>query len=819
MTENPISMKKVVSRMLETKVSTGDPNQRKSILEANLKHEKIEYPYLYQLMEDCKTDETYVSSVLLTEKTILNTGKPSIYPMILETVCPNIKNHARFMQLLKENGLPEEYATSAEKVFKETKSIDRTINNHRNIAKHVNIDSLLVRYEHSDNGAYDFIDSICETVSKFKAPNYALLNSALEEVLYLNHSMGMAIPKSYCVETVTNYFLSIPFAESDIPQYQNVLRSNKYITENDCRNISFLFESETYANSDDVPKLIAQYKKSEEKSPKMIENIMRKLYSKGPEHVIDGLPTVFGLMRAGLVFGLFAVNPIIGLLTLAVDQFLAFSYKKNDINRMIKIFEKEMKATEKKMDKVEYDSQAYKDLESYSKKLEVCKDKLEEEKGKLYTDAEMDNERNFLEFASTRPYVRLEEFKLFPFNNLLKKAGEANKYISTVYSRAKEAIKDKFNDSIFRPIDENEIDRITLENVVSHIDKVTDLCSICVEVFEYSDEEFAHEQMTKICQELNGRYGDKFYQFYYENNMDGLMDLYVRSAYPIVLSEKEEAEQADMFANIDLDRVCNFRIINELDDDKAFFESNLIPTEEYIIAEAKVVQKVKNVAAVAKASAIKTGQNLSRAKENGEDNVKPDNLLKGVNLNGVRLAMEGLRKKFKDGSSKEKEVSRNLDYTVDNFVRSVQKAMTNDRREAIITGSVIPSFSKTLKIALGVSALGVVNPYLAMIAVVGGLANSKRLNQKEKNLLMDEIEIELKIVEKEISMAENDGDTKRLRTLMQYQKKLQRENQRIKYNMKVSWSPMNSIRDAAGKPNLDLSHNTVGRNYGIGKED
>ena len=57
--------------------------------------------------------------------------------------------------------------------------------------------------------------------------------------------------------------------------------------------------------------------------------------------------------------------------------------------------------------------------------------------------------------------------------------------------------------------------------------------------------------------------------------------------------------------------------------------------------------------------------------------------------------------------------------------------------------------------------------------------------RKEKSLLLDEIDIELKVVDKELQMAENSGNMKKYRKLMTMQKKLQRERSRIRYGVKV----------------------------------
>ena len=52
-------------------------------------------------------------------------------------------------------------------------------------------------------------------------------------------------------------------------------------------------------------------------------------------------------------------------------------------------------------------------------------------------------------------------------------------------------------------------------------------------------------------------------------------------------------------------------------------------------------------------------------------------------------------------------------------------------------------------------------------------------------LLLDEIETELEVLEKEIAIADSKNQIKKYRTLLQYKKNLQRQYQRIKYNLRV----------------------------------
>ena len=173
---------------------------------------------------------------------------------------------------------------------------------------------------------------------------------------------------------------------------------------------------------------------------------------------------------------------------------------------------------------------------------------------------------------------------------------------------------------------------------------------------------------------------------------------------------------------------------------------------------------------------------------NGEDLPKDDEKKKTpFSLNSAILAAKGLAVKAKHYNSKAKEAIDNLDHSIRSCIKAMKDASSDEKREQIIKGSVIPSFSKCIRfgvllVGLGIATGGVVAP---VIAAIGGLAMDKKLTEKEKLLLLDEIDTELEVIDKELSMADQNNQTNKYRALLRYKKDLQRQYQRIRYNIRV----------------------------------
>lgn len=155
-------------------------------------------------------------------------------------------------------------------------------------------------------------------------------------------------------------------------------------------------------------------------------------------------------------------------------------------------------------------------------------------------------------------------------------------------------------------------------------------------------------------------------------------------------------------------------------------------------------------------------------------------------LNTIKLAIQNMKAKFSKFNMKQKELWNTLDAYANRFMRSIEDS-DNNRRNNILQGKTLPSFSKCIKTAIALAGAGVVtgNIIVPIIGALGMIGSNAALDEKQKNQLLDEIEIELKVLEKEIDLAEKNDDTNKYRQLLRMQKKLQHEYQRIKYKRKT----------------------------------
>ena len=183
---------------------------------------------------------------------------------------------------------------------------------------------------------------------------------------------------------------------------------------------------------------------------------------------------------------------------------------------------------------------------------------------------------------------------------------------------------------------------------------------------------------------------------------------------------------------------------------------------------------------------------VSNAKDSAVDGAKKIQKTK-INLNTLKYAMEDLRLKSKNAGDKAQNITKTLNIYVEKFITAMRKLYTNDNREQIIRGSIIPSFHQLIGrlLVIGVASAGAgfffasssMALFTAVVTAFGTIAASKHSTDKERALMLDEIAIEIDVCEKEMQKAEANGKLKTYRALSYRMTKLKREYQRIRYNV------------------------------------
>ena len=450
---------------------------------------------------------------------------------------------------------------------------------------------------------------------------------------------------------------------------------------------SYLFESEDFAESGDVKKILNDFKSEQKKSTGRFKYYLAKIYRKSPESIIDNTPNILSTLRVVFILVPYA-GPVISLVLAFIDKMLSMKINQKQAEQLIRKLEAERDKVDKDIEK-KSDKKA-EELEKYGKCIDQCIKKVDGYRNAI-TDNPMEDRRVAKRSSSPSSSSKGDDdldFDLdddfgFDLESVAVSIAAINTILEAKQNNLQKDICELFNQDL------------STEDVID----VLEASSYCHRSLNLDDIAFESRKLK------NGK--------------------------PLLESVKMETA---------INTVWDKPIENTIDD---------------LVVEAMFIDSFNEV------------------------------ITEGFKLSKLKLMLHTARDKAKDLSTKEKAVWRNIDIYSSNFVRSIEKAMTSDRREAIIKGSIIPSFSKCIKSALVISGISILNPVLGVITAMGMIGVSKALNRKERQLIYDEIDTELKVVERQIDMANNDGDMKKYRYLLQYQKRLEREKQRIKYGIKV----------------------------------
>ena len=854
MRENPIRLQQIQLRQQHVKTSNVDfaAMVEAEIKNAKTKEKKLEL--IEQFFSICKsTDSVEKSFPMLIDylnecnneratKAMLSQFRMSIAPVV-----ENTNMALKEIERINDDDIRE----SCLNAVSDCVAIDTLLNNHDRMSKRFDVNGYVTNHQFY-NMEEVCAKQFCEWIDTYQIAAKDKCAIALEETLYAFAKGSLIHDRSNVVQAVMEYFLVSNSIDNNTAK--EILEKCQFIDEDDTKNVRYIFGEST---SDEVRDVINQCKTDDKFNDSIFKRAMNSIYSKSPEQIIDNTPNILSWLRQLAVLSTLGINLIVGAVAITADKFIQMGISRKQVERVERNFNSEKEKTQKAISKAEGEERDR--LQEYSDSLDKAMTRIDEYKNTLYTYEELTKQNKIEEESANLVPVTLNEFKKFKFNNIMDIAIAASNYIKTNYDKAAKKLSAKVMGFFKKDEDVDDTGKAKkkapvsskalkdgIKSIASHfteslIDSNVNLFDAVLVTFNVSeataDEIFNFA--TGICDDVQNRYGLDGKIHFYTNTSDGICEVHMVDSTPVMLTESEKEKYTGYFVDSDLtllkefgkltslieryvsykpDTIMSDLLESDIDFDRAYTimelqqYSGLNESDEMWdkISNKYSHDEFKNLSIQEIDENTKMNNLEYNFNESGEIpfdiqveacGLMRDVLNEGIDLSGVRVAIQGMKSKVKNLGVKEKEISRDMDAAANGFMRSVENALTNDRREAIIKGSIIPSFSKCIKTAIagaGVYAIG--GPTAAVIGIIGALAGSRYLNNKERMLLLDEIEVELKVVNKELQKAEQDDDMKRYRQLLTYQKKLKKEDFKLRYN----------VSRKMGKDYLTKGNNDVG---------
>ena len=655
----------------------------------------------------------------------------------------------------KESAILEAFKMM-EKVLDENTVCDTILNNQSRMSKRFNFPVIVA----DSSDIEDCVFKICECIDTYNMGLKHKYNVALQNIPYTLYSNGIPFEMSQVAESVTDYFL-LSCTEPDIVTMQKVLEHNSLFLLDDKskEKMSYMFkdigkldikfdDTMTLIHEVDASKAIATISKGKDKATDMI-NDFKKSAEKTPDKLKGLITRIYTQPKDEIIE---EYPNILGLIRQSVV--LVGLGSLNPILAVVGLcadYAIELHFDRKQIEK--YLDKQQKEIDKTKKKIDSAKTEESKQKLTKYKEA-LEKGRDKLRTYRDKLYTEEEAEKL----------------------RDKDMENDiDFDDDLDFDFDFEEgtqtIDIIAtlLETIKEHVNVDTFVKRI------YNNIHCLSESDINVITEYFLHYLDEKDWFkYFTEAIDPAYGYYL---HKIINNECLEESKIDMYAKKQMFKDIMFEM---------YYPPEPVGVRETII-------HLENILTI---------YNLINEYLDRVEN-ESISLSEGSVKNNLKLASINLKNAIRGLSDKEKAVSRTIDASINTFSRGVERALTNDNREAVLRGSIIPSASKTIKAAIISGAAWANNPALAVIGALGGLAMSKQLQHKERQLILDEIEIELQMCEKYLRIAEEKNDMEATKQLLKTQRDLQRQHQRIKYRMKVYSNQVTKTGPGVGRDDDD----------------
>lgn len=618
---------------------------------------------------------------------------------------------------------------------------DRVIKNHNMISKRFNIDSYI--QNHINEDANECIYNLCSFIDTYNIGVNSKFKIALEEVNFALAKNGVDIDKQDIAHSIIDYFLMNEANEEDegckelLNIMETTLKNNKFY--NDTEYINFIRESqiddedksitETFMNakSDQIKKIVTKFKSIPKKSIPLLRSVIEKLMiAQGPNDLVNGTKSALALATyVFLVTGAFAIGFWPGIATAITASILSYNMQFKQLERVLKVWYNKRDSIAHKMEK-ETDPEKKKNMEEYLKTMDKNIEKLEDERDSLKGSDEKYSYEN-----RPKNYTGSSSWDIdFDFGDFGESANTAAIDAAAVMDGIMNIKWDQnaVNETLLKP-------NIFLSAKLEDIDYLTEFAS-------------------------------RFPVMINTDKMISIMQECVKD-----LRKNPTLTNYTRIANLQLNIQNLKEAINKLSDD----DSVQIYSESTEDSDKEAISKV-----------------FDDLNDLYKYTASINEYTQAINELGLTSHFKMAIDKFSRGisalSSKEQIISRTVDGICRMVSRSIEKASTLENREAVIRGDILPSMSKCIKLVLATGIAYLINPVLALIALVGKFANDSRIRAKERQLVINELDVELIMVDKYIHKAEEENDFAKMKQYLLLKKKLQSQYARLKYKMKVEWN-------------------------------
>ena len=662
--------------------------------------------------------------------------------------------------------------------------IDRILKNYNEISKRFNMDKVITE-TYKDENIQDTILTVCNLIDTYNTSNSVKLNTTLETVWYGLSKFGYSIDLPLMFESACNYFM----LKHDGANTCKLVLDATVITDPYKLGLSYIMED---------PEVKDKFNNSI--IGKTVEDSIFNFITKESVMITDNT-------KKPLVF---------------VDSFNEFKKSEDKDDGYLKMLNILFKNKESDL------------VPNIMTVIEYMRIYLVE-----YSLTSLDKIKEWLYFLSSR-FMEMD----YPVNIAEDLSIALNKEKDTVHDKISEEQDDEQKErlSIYVKYIENFIE--DLETYISNVTGKSSDDIISIEKTEDNEEELTEQDLQMLAYIpaiLNELKFDEYIDIdsYLEKNIsiipnDILIEIckFNRDYAPLV----DPNHVIDLLENrltaIKMGRVSSSTITDKYSTMSTYTDCINILKEE----QKSPVMTVEEAYAYIKAyNTINSVLTLIESSYNTYGSI-----LETSFGNTLKMAKERMAHAVANLGDKEKEASRSIDSAVNRFVEGLRRLFTTNQREAVIKGTICPSASQALKILLGATGLSAVGsvgtkaaagavakaaagaaagtktaaaltsaakvlgamkfPVLAIISILAFIICSKKFKNKERMMVLDEIDIELQMVDKYLELAERKEDLVAYKQLITIKRSLERDKQRIQYGMKVSGQRVIPVSDTiAGK--------------------